>query len=102
MTHSRPTPARNSDLDTAIGLVWGQLNTNRFDDAYALAQGCVQIWPADRRLRVLRAYAAVEIGLWLDREELEFLRAVGPGDCTERLLRRAELQRKLLGGLRHD
>ncbi|HEY8608137.1 MAG TPA: hypothetical protein VIM12_13565 [Noviherbaspirillum sp.] len=49
------------DLVTAIGLVWGHVNTRRFEDAHVLAGVCRGIWPDDPALMLLQSYAAAEV-----------------------------------------
>ena len=83
----------NHDLGTAVGLIWGHLKARQFDDAYTLASACMQLWPGDANLRILQSYAAIEIGLWLDDETMDFLRSMGGVDCAGQLLRKAELHR---------
>ncbi|WUR13070.1 hypothetical protein E7V67_025835 [[Empedobacter] haloabium] len=55
-----PEPLRD-ELATATGLIWGHLNAQQPEDAYELARGCLQLWPEDRGLVLMAAYAAVEL-----------------------------------------
>ncbi len=49
------------DLVMAIGLVWGHLNARQFEEAFLLAKGCLRVWPDDRNLVLMHAYAAAEV-----------------------------------------
>jgi hypothetical protein len=60
----RHKPARDplrDELTMAIGLVWGHLNAQQPEEAYDLARGCLQLWPGERSLSLMAAYAAVEL-----------------------------------------
>jgi hypothetical protein len=50
-----------ADLVMAIGLVWGHLAARQFEEAYLLAKGCMRVWPDDRNLILMHAYAAAEV-----------------------------------------
>lgn len=69
----RQKPARDplqDELTMAIGLVWGHLNSQQPQAAYELASGCLQLWPADRSLNLMAAYASAELGEPVDLEAL--------------------------------
>lgn len=55
-----PEPLRD-ELAVATGLIWGHLNAQQPEQAYELARGCLQLWPGDRGLILMAAYAAVEL-----------------------------------------
>jgi hypothetical protein len=78
----RPVPRESmpTELAIAIGLVWGHLNTNQFEQAYKLARGCLRIWPQEHRLILTAAYAAVELLEPLDAAAVEVLNTT---DCQE-------------------
>ncbi len=47
----------DADLVTALGLVWGLLDSGRHEQAWSLARAARLIWPASDEMRVLAAYA---------------------------------------------
>ncbi|WEF32221.1 hypothetical protein [Pseudoduganella chitinolytica] len=55
-----PEPLRD-ELTVATGLIWGHLNAQQPEEAYELARGCLQLWPDNRALALMAAYAAVEL-----------------------------------------
>lgn len=59
------------ELVIAVGLVWGHLNARQFESAYALARGCLGLWPQDRGLLLMYAYAAAEMLEPVDEARLE-------------------------------
>lgn len=81
------TPA---ELVIAIGLVWGHLNARQFEDAYSLAKGCMRVWPEDRSLALMCAYAAAELLEPVDERKLAGLRDSACEDWIRLVLRRAE------------
>lgn len=86
------------ELTLAIGLIWGHLNTRQVEDAYDLARGCIQLWPEDTRLRLMYAYAAVELLKPLDEQTRN---ALERSQCKEWVLlvrRREELQARHAAG----
>ena len=87
----------NDDAYTAIGLIWGHLKTRQFNDAHTLARACMQLWPNEPMLRILQSYAAIEIGLRLDDDAMDFLRSMGDAECADQLLRKAEIHRNVQG-----
>ena len=68
------------ELAIAIGLVWGHLSAGQIEDAAKLARGCLGIWPHEKRLLVMAAYAAVELGEPLDARTVRIL---NEADCSE-------------------
>ncbi|MEN3293125.1 MAG: hypothetical protein V7642_2378 [Burkholderiales bacterium] len=79
----------SSELTTAIGLVWGHLNACQFEEAYQLARGCLRVWPEEKRLIVMSAYAAVELLEPLDEKTIAVLQTENK-EWAELVLRRAE------------
>jgi hypothetical protein len=84
--HSMP-----DELALAIGLVWGHLNACQFEEAYDLAQGCLSVWPEEKRLILMSAYAAVELLEPLDDATRSLLRGAECKDWAEIVLRRSEI-----------
>lgn len=80
------------ELTLAIGLIWGHLNTRQVEDAYDLARGCIQVWPADARLRLMYAYAAVELMEPLDEQTRAALEQTQCKEWAMLVKRREELQ----------
>lgn len=79
-----------AELVTAIGLVWGHLNARQFEEAHALAAGCMRVWPQDRALPLMRAYAAAELLEPVDTERLQALRDPACEEWIRLVLRRTE------------
>ncbi|MEN3292513.1 MAG: hypothetical protein V7642_1766 [Burkholderiales bacterium] len=79
-----------AELVMAIGLVWGHLNARQFEEAYSLAKGCMRIWPGDRSLALMSAYAAAELLEPVDERKLAGLRDPACEDWIRLVLRRAE------------
>jgi hypothetical protein len=79
-----------SELTIAIGLVWGHLNACQFEEAYQLARGCLRVWPEEKRLVIMAAYAAVELLEPLDEKTLTVLQAAECKEWAGLVLRRAE------------
>lgn len=92
----------NADVDLAhaIGLLWGHLNTRQFDRAIKFARGCLHVWPDEKRLLMMEAYALVEMLEPLDGK----LKAVLMDDeCQEwgqLVLQRAETYAEAAHGTR--
>ena len=86
-TKSEETQA---ELVIAIGLVWGHLNARQFEEAYLLAKGCMRIWPEDRSLALMSAYAAAEILEPVDDGKLAGMRDPACEDWIRLVMRRAE------------
>jgi hypothetical protein len=80
------------ELVIAIGLVWGHLNARQFEEAHALAKGCLRIWPDDRSLALMAAYAAAELLEPVDVRTLAGLRDATNENWIQLVLRRAEKQ----------
>lgn len=64
---------RDEELTMAVGLVWGHLHAQQPDDAYQLATGCLQLWPGERSLSLMAAYAAAELAEPVDLAQLRRL-----------------------------
>ena len=84
----RAAPLPN-ELSIAIGLVWGQLNASQFEPAYALGKVCLRIWPDERRLALMVAYAQVELYDEADAQTLAVLRGADCPDWLAIVARRA-------------
>ena len=80
MRPRQPRETRPADLVMAIGLVWGHLNARQFEEAYLLARGCLQVWPDERNLLLMHAYAAAEM---LEPFDLSALAALDDPACAE-------------------
>lgn len=81
-----------AELVYAIGLVWGHLNARQFEEAYSLAKTCMRIWPEDRSLALMSAYAAAEVLEPVDERKLTGLRDSASEDWIRLVLRRAEMR----------
>ena len=79
------------ELATAIALVWGHLNAGQMEDAAQLARGCLGVWPQEKRLAIMAAYAAVELGEPLDAESVSLLNEAGCPEWARLVIRRAEV-----------
>lgn len=77
------------ELVFAIGLVWGHLSARQFEEAYLLAKGCLRVWPEDRSLALMSAYAAAEVLEPVDERKLAGLRDSSSEDWIRLVLRRA-------------
>ncbi|HYD63144.1 MAG TPA: hypothetical protein VEC35_22510 [Noviherbaspirillum sp.] len=89
----RKTTSRETmpdELAIAIALVWGHLNAGQMEDAAQLARGCLGIWPQEKRLAVMAAYAAVELGEPLDAQTVSLLNEAGCEEWARLVIRRAE------------
>jgi hypothetical protein len=78
------------ELVLATGLIWGHLNARQFEDAYRLAKGCLRLWPDDKGLTMMAAYAAAEVLEPVDKKRLGKLRDTTSEDWITLVLRRAE------------
>lgn len=78
------------ELVAAIGLVWGHLGTYQYEEAYQLAEACLRIWPQEKRLILMRAFAAVELLEPLDDDTLAVLEQAECRDWVALVRRRAE------------
>lgn len=79
------------ELIIAIGLIWGHLNASQFEEAFQLAKACLRIWPDNKNLAMMYAYAAVELLEPLDEPTLALMHAAGCREWAEIVLRRAEM-----------
>jgi hypothetical protein len=86
----RQAPA--NELVAATGLVWGHLNARQFEEAYRLAKGCLRLWPEDKGLVLMAAYAAAEVLEPVDRGKLAKLRNEASDAWINLVLRRADTQ----------
>jgi hypothetical protein len=91
-TKKKRQAAVDSELVLAIGLIWGYLNTRQVEDAYDLARGCILVWPDDPRLRLMYAYAAVELLQPLDAQTRATLEQTQCREWAMLVKRREELQ----------
>jgi hypothetical protein len=73
MRPKKQSNAVSDDVIIAIGLIWGHLSTRQFEDAYYLAQGCLSMWPDEKRIKLMLAYAAVELAEPIDEDTLAIL-----------------------------
>lgn len=80
------------DLVIAIGLVWGHLRARQFEEAFLLAKGCLRVWPDERKLIWMHAYAAAEVLEPVDRERLLATRNATSEEWISLVLRRAQYQ----------
>lgn len=82
----RQKPQRNpqqDELTMAVGLVWGHLNAQQPEEAYELARGCLQLWPDDRGLTLMAAYAAAELAEPVDVATLRSHVATDPSRAAD-------------------
>jgi hypothetical protein len=77
-----PEPLRD-ELATATGLVWGHLNAQQPEEAYELARACLQLWPGDRGLALMAAYAAVELAEPFDLDALRRATSTDPARAAD-------------------
>jgi hypothetical protein len=94
-------PAQPDELTLAIGLVWGHLNAAQYEETNDLARACLALWPADQRLILMQAYAAVELGEGLHEKTLAVLRAAECREWVSILLRRSQRVRQAAPPRRH-
>lgn len=80
------------DQVIAIGLVWGHLRARQFEQAWLLAQGCLRVWPEERNLILMQAYAAAEVLEPVDTERLLALRTPATEEWISLVLRRAHIK----------
>lgn len=89
---SKPIRKREQvELVMAIGLVWGHLNGRQFEEAYRLAKGCLRLWPDDKWLKLMCAYAAAEVLEPVDRDMLAQLSDPASIEWISLVMRRADL-----------
>jgi hypothetical protein len=77
-----------ADLVMAVGLVWGHLAARQFEEAFLLAKGCLRVWPNDRNLILMQAYAAAEVLEPVDTTALLAVRDAACEDWIRLVLRR--------------
>jgi len=77
------------EMRLAISLLWGHLGARHFNDAYALARGCLSVWPEEKVFRLMLAYAAVELGMSLDEKTCLALADETCSEWREVVLKRA-------------
>jgi len=88
MRRKRTTEAMPDELQLALGLVWGHLNAYQYEPAYDLACGCLQLWPGEVRLQLMRDYAAAELMEPVDQARLRALRTPENRQWVDLVLRR--------------
>ncbi|MGZ3241545.1 MAG: hypothetical protein ACXWIN_05365 [Burkholderiaceae bacterium] len=79
----------SDDLILAIGLIWGHLSAEQFEEADQLTRGCLRLWPDDERIIAMAAFIAVEMGKSLDEKTLMILRNAQCKEWAGLVLRRA-------------
>ncbi|SFV13902.1 hypothetical protein [Pseudoduganella namucuonensis] len=82
------------DQIIAIGLVWGHLRARQFEEAFLLAKGCLLVWPEERNLILMHAYAAAEVLEPVDTERLLAARTAACDAWITMVLRRAGMAPK--------
>jgi hypothetical protein len=92
MRQKTPRQTQSGELVAATGLVWGHLNARQFEEAYRLAKGCLRLWPEDKGLVLMAAYAAAEVLEPVDRTKLAALRSEASNAWINLVLRRADTQ----------
>lgn len=90
MTVVRSNGRMPEELVFAIGLIWGHLKAYQFEQAHALAQGCLKLWPDEPRLQSLAVCAAVETGHPLDQAGAALLHQEENQAWAGSILRRAQ------------
>lgn len=78
MRRRTPRDTSSDELTLAIGLVWGHLHAQQPEEAYRLAQGCLELWPDDADLALMAAYAATELAEPVDLARLRGIAAKSP------------------------
>lgn len=86
MRPARNEPAMTGELGAAIGLVWGHIGAMQHAQAHALASACLELWPGERHLQLLAAYAATELGQTADLAALR--QDFGAQPCLDLIARR--------------
>lgn len=79
----KPRLPPQDEWTMAVGLVWGHLQAQQPEQAYALAQGCLGIWPGERSLTLMAAYAATELLEPVDFVALRHFGAAGPAGAAD-------------------
>lgn len=85
----------SADQIMAVGLVWGHLHARQFEQAFLLAKGCLQVWPRERNLILMHAYAAAEVLEPVDVARLLSIRTPACDGWIRMVLRRAGLDSAL-------
>ncbi|MFB9288445.1 hypothetical protein ACFFTM_08755 [Pseudoduganella plicata] len=67
----------------AVGLIWGHLNAQQPEQAYDLACGCLQLWPGERSLSLMAAYAAAELAEPIDLAALRSQAGADPARAAD-------------------
>jgi len=75
--------ALQDELTMAVGLVWGHLNSQQLGAAWELAQGCLQLWPGNRSLSLMAAYAAAELAEPVDLAALRSQAGADPARAAD-------------------
>jgi hypothetical protein len=87
----RPKPVKQfmvDELVVAIGLVWGHLHAHQYEEAWNLSTVCLNIWPGEKSLTLMQAYAGAEVLEPVDIEALNRLRHLDTNPWIELVLRR--------------
>jgi len=83
MRHKPLRDPLRDELTMAVGLVWGHLNAQQPEDAYDLARGCLQLWPGERSLSLMAAYAAAELAEPVDLATLRGQAGADPARAAD-------------------
>ena len=78
------------ELVVAIGLIWGHLSAGQHAHADRLARGCLALWPQEKRLLLMAAFARVELGEPLDEGTMAVLKDAEYKEWAQLVLRRAD------------
>lgn len=92
MRKRKSSATLSSELVTAIGLIWGHLNARQFEEAYLLAKGCLAVWPDERNITLMYAYAAAEVLEPVDLKKIEALRDASTDSWIRVIQRRLQNQ----------
>ncbi|MBP0597320.1 hypothetical protein J8I26_04340 [Herbaspirillum sp. LeCh32-8] len=90
MRKKRQHDGMPAELVAALGLVWGHLNAYQYEEAYALASGCLLLWPDDEKLSLMRDFAATEVLEPVDRQRLYAMRTPQNAAWVDLVLRRLQ------------
>ncbi|MCA1325668.1 hypothetical protein [Herbaspirillum sp. alder98] len=90
MRKKRQHEGAQPELLAATGLVWGHLNAYQYEQAYQLAVGCQQLWPADENLQLMRDLAAAEVLEPVDTGRLHAMRTPVNSAWIDLVLRRLD------------
>jgi len=97
MRHKPVRDPLRDELTMAIGLVWGHLNAQQPEEAYDLARGCLQLWPAERSLCLMAAYAAAELAEPVDLPALRSVANADPARAADEAAWIALVERRAAG-----